>query len=377
MPAQGVEDPVDQNQSGGGMVSPRNSVASGSRVQDFPMLPPSTGEEMDSGNASATLEHTTPFRGNTCTSSTSNTTTDIIPAAELSNTVADNFPLGVPMAEDKVVPSRRDYEAAFVLIGHPKTAKKIKNYRITPPPKPTKPVKSNACQRTPPFAKDTPAFPPPTPPLSPLSDPQDASPHISPPSTPPFTSLPPTEISVESDLESIVEGFRKLRVSDSNPNFALQRSSDLSHDTSDSDDADALVYFSPDSTQDQLSFNSEDLIKISGVDPIHSTPINGAVSAYGNGDLELWEELASLDGSFPLPKTQAEPLEFQDPIWTMKSVQSPPRREILAVEKVNSELEASCGHFRLSLDVMNTHFKSSFCRHQAVVLHSEGSTIAA
>jgi hypothetical protein len=329
------------------MVSPRNNVASGSRVQDFPMLPLSTGEEMDSENASALSEHTTPFRGNTCTSSTSNTTADIIvPAAELSNTVADNFPLGVPMAEDKVVPSRRDYEAAFILIGHPKTAKKIKNHRITSPPKPTKLVKSNACHRTPPCSKDDPAFPPPTPPLSPLSDPQDASPPVSPPSTPPLTSLP-TKISTESDLESIVEGFRKLKVSDSNPNFTLRRSSDLSHRTSISDDADALV-FSSDSTQDQLSFYSEDLIKISGVDPIHSTPIGSAVAAYGNGESEHWEELASLDGSFPLPKTQAgttafEPLEFQAPIWTMKRVQSPPRGEILAVERVNSE---PCGHFR-------------------------------
>ena len=332
------------------MVSPRNNVASGSRVQDFLMLPPSIGEEMDSENASALSEHTTPFRGNICTSSTSNTTADIIPAAEVSNTVADNFPLGVPMAEDKVVPSRRDYEAAFVLIGHPKTAKKIKNYRITSPPKPTKSVKSSACHRTP-FSKDDPAFPPLTPPLSPLSDPRDASPHVSPPSTPPLTTLPPTEISVESDLESIVEGFRRLKVSDSNPNFALRRSSDLSHSTSTSDDTDALVYFSSNSTQDQHSFNSEDLIKISGVDPIHSTPIGSVVPAYGNGDFELWEELASLDGSFPLPKTRAgittvEPLEFQDPIWTMKGVQSPPRGELQGVEKVNLELEPSCGCFR-------------------------------
>ena len=350
MPAQGVEEPVDQNTSGNDMVSPRNNIASGSRVQDFPMLPPSTGEEMDSENASAS-ENTTPFRGNTCTSLTSNTTADIIPAAELSNTVADNFPLGVPMAEDKVVPSRRDYEAAFVLIGHPKTAKKIKNYRITSPPKPTKSVQSSASQRTTPLAKDTLTFPPPTPPLSPLSNPQDASPHVSPHSTPPITPLLPTRISADRDLELIVEGFRRLKVSDSNPNFALRRSSDLSHSTSTSDDTDAFVYFSSDSTQDQHSFNSEDLIKISGVDPIHSTSIGSAVPAYGNGDFELWEELASLDGSFPLPKTRAgittvEPLEFQDPIWTMKGVQSPPRGELQGVEKVNSELEPSCGCFR-------------------------------
>lgn len=346
MPAQGVK---DQNLSQAGAVSP-NNVASGSHVQDFPMLPPSTSGEMDSENAPAS-EHTTRFNGDACPTSTSNTTTST-PAAELSNTVAENFPLGVPMVEDKVIPSRRDYEAAFVLSGHPKMAKKIKNYPIDSPTKPTKAAKSNSCQRTLPFAQDSPACPPPTPPLSPLPEPQDSSPPVSPPSTPPLADLPPAKISTETDLESIVEGFRNLKVSDSNPNFSLQRSLDLSHSTSFSDDADALVYFS-DSTsasQDQLSLSSEGLIDILGVDPVHSTPVSGSVAAYGNSDSELWEELASLDGSFPLPKTQTattsfEPLEFQDPIWTMKGGQFPPRGELLAVEKVNSELESSCGHF--------------------------------
>jgi hypothetical protein len=304
---------------------------------------------MDSENAPAS-EHATAFSGNTCPSSTSNTAAYITPAAELSDTVADNFPLGVPMAEDKVIPSRRDYEAAFVLIGHPKTAKKIKNYRITSLPKPTRPVKSNSCQPTPPSAKDSLVCPPPTPHLSPIPEPREASPPVSRSSSPPLTDLPPTKISAENDIELIVEGFRKLKVSDSDPNFALQRSLDLSHSTSVSDDAKALDYLSFDSTQDQLLFHSEDLIQMSGVDPIHSTPVSSAVSAYRNSDSELWEELASLDGSFPLPKNQAAAtaLEFRDPIWTMKGVQYPPRGELLAVEKVNSALEPSRGHLRSS-----------------------------
>ena len=315
--AQGVEDPVDQNAAGGG------NSASGSRVQDFPMLPPSTGEEMDSESAPGASEHATPL-------------------------VADNFPLGVPMAEDKVIPSRRDYEAAFILIGHPKTSKKIKNYRITSPPKPTRPVKSNSCQRYP-LAKDAPDISPPTPSQSPLPESQDASPPVIPPPTPLAINLPP-KIPAENDLELIVEGFRKLKVSDSNTSFALQRSLDLSHTSSSSvsDDADALVCISPDSTsasQDQLLFDSEDLIEISGVDPIHSTPVNSAT--YGNNDPELWEELGSLDGSFPLPQTQAgtTAFEFLNPIWTMKGVQPPPRGELRAVKTDNLEPEPSCGHF--------------------------------
>jgi hypothetical protein len=88
------------------------------------------------------------------------------------------------------------------------------------PQNPLNPLKVTLVNGLPPFAKNTPTFPPLTPPLSPLSDPQDASPHVSPPSTPPLSSLLLTKISAESDLELIVEGFRKLKVSDSNPNFA-------------------------------------------------------------------------------------------------------------------------------------------------------------
>jgi len=309
--AQGVEDPVNQNAAGGG------NSASRSRVQDFPMLPPSTGEEMDSESAPAASEHTTPL-------------------------VAGDSPLGVPMAEDKVIPSRRDYEAAFILIGHPKTSKKIKNHRITSPQKPTRPVKSNSYQRSPPLAKDAPALSPPTPPpQSPLPESRAASAPIIPPSTSLAIDLPPTKIPAENDFELIVEGFRKLRVSDSNTSFALQGPLDWSH--SSFVDAVCISSDSTSASQDQLLFESEDLIEISGVDPIHSTPVNSAT--YGNSDSELWEELGSLDGSFPLPQTQAGTMafEFLDPIWTMKS---PPRGKLLAVKNDNSELEPSCGHFR-------------------------------
>ncbi|KIM42245.1 hypothetical protein M413DRAFT_27041 [Hebeloma cylindrosporum] len=341
IPDYSVENQVDQNSSGGGMVSPHNNVASGSRVQDFPMLPPPTGEEMDSESDDAQAsDHVTP-------------------AAELSNTAADDFPLGVPMAEDKIIPSRRVYETAFVLIGHPKTSKK--NRITTSPPQPTKFAKSNPCQRPPPFAEDTsaltPVLPPRTPPLSPRPKLQDDdSPPVSPRSIPSPPNLSPTKLSGENELESIVEDFRKLKVSDSNNPFAMHRSLDWSHSTSlsdedddDDDEDDALAYFSSDSTSgspDQPSFNSEDLIQISGVDPVHSTPVSNAVAAYRKRHPELWEELESLGGSFPVlgphAATTTTPfdalkLKFQDPIWAMKCVQSPPRGKHLAIEKVNSE----------------------------------------